>query len=171
MDAEHPWEECRGMGDSFGYCRRETVDDYKTGDELIQVLIKTVSSGGNLLLDIGPTADGRIPVIMQERLVQIGDWLKTNGEAIYGTKACKTVSEGDSIYYTQKNDTVYVMLFKKPTGAFILKTPDVSDDSKVTMLGKEGELRYRRVQSGLSIQDPLISKCSAAYVFKITNTK
>jgi alpha-L-fucosidase len=46
-----------------------------------------VSRGGNLLLDIGPTGDGRIPVIMQERLVHIGEWLKANGEAIYDTHA------------------------------------------------------------------------------------
>ena len=51
------------------------------------MLIDIVSRGGNLLLDIGPTADGRIPVVMEERLVQIGNWLNPNGEAIYGTHA------------------------------------------------------------------------------------
>ena len=50
------------------------------------MLIDLVSRGGNFLLDIGPTGDGRIPVIMQQRLVEIGDWLKVNGEAIYGTR-------------------------------------------------------------------------------------
>jgi alpha-L-fucosidase len=51
------------------------------------MLIDIVSRGGNLLLDIGPTADGRIPVIMEERLLQLGDWLRPNAEAIYGTHA------------------------------------------------------------------------------------
>jgi alpha-L-fucosidase len=92
-DSSHPWEESRGMGFSYGWNRIETVDDYKSARELIMVLIDLVSRGGNLLLDIGPTGDGRIPVIMQERLVEIGDWLKVNGEAIYGTryagKACQ----------------------------------------------------------------------------------
>ena len=49
-------------------------------------LIDTVSRGGNLLLNIGPTADGRIPVVMQERLAYLGRWLEHNGEAIYGTR-------------------------------------------------------------------------------------
>lgn len=81
----HVWEESRGMGASYGYNRMETLADYHSGRELLLMLIDIVSRGGNLLLDIGPTADGRIPVIMEERLEQIGEWLRPNGEAIYGT--------------------------------------------------------------------------------------
>ncbi len=82
----HPWEESRGMGHSYGYNRAEQLNDYRSDRELILMLIDLVSRGGNLLLDIGPTADGRIPVIMQQRLIQIGRWLLTNGEAIYGSR-------------------------------------------------------------------------------------
>ncbi len=82
----HPWEESRGMGFSYGYNRAESIADYRPDREMILMLADLASRGGNLLLDIGPTGDGRIPVIMQERLLQIGRWLGTNGEAIYGTR-------------------------------------------------------------------------------------
>lgn len=84
------WEESRGMGQSYGYNRMERLDDYKSSEELILILADIVSRGGNLLLDIGPAADGTIPVIMEERLTEIGKWLALNGEAIYGTRPWKT---------------------------------------------------------------------------------
>ena len=75
------------MGTSFGYNRNEGAEDYQAAGALVRLLVETVSRGGNLLLDIGPTADGRVPVIMQDRLLEIGRWLEPNGEAIYGTRA------------------------------------------------------------------------------------
>jgi len=89
-DASHPWEENRGIGYSYGYNRNEPLSNYKDSRELILMLVDLVSRGGNLLLDVGPTADGRIPAVMQSRLIEIGDWLKVNGEAIYGSRTWKT---------------------------------------------------------------------------------
>jgi alpha-L-fucosidase len=97
-DGRHPWEENRTITRpraydaegrplwySWVFNRELTLENYYSPRELVLTLVDTVSRGGNLLLDVGPTPDGRLPVIEEERLTQIGDWLKVNGEAIFGT--------------------------------------------------------------------------------------
>jgi alpha-L-fucosidase len=100
------------MGFSYGYNRAERVEHYHTGRELVLMLVDLVSRGGNLLLDIGPDADGNIPVVMEERLLQIGDWLNVNGEAIYGTKPWKatrqwSAGELPKMEYNREFETAY----------------------------------------------------------------
>lgn len=89
----HAWEESRGMGFSYGYNREEDAWDYNSAQSLIISLIDKVSRGGNFLLDIGPDAHGKIPPVMQERLIDMGKWMKINGEAIYGTRRWKMPSQ------------------------------------------------------------------------------
>ena len=98
---DHYWEESRGMGFSYGYNREEDAWDYNSSQSLVLQLVDKVSRGGNFLLDIGPDEHGKIPPIMQERLLQIGEWLGINGEAIYNTSKWKIASqwsEGDQHY-------------------------------------------------------------------------
>jgi len=90
---DHAWEENRGMGFSYGYNREEDAWDYNSAQSLVLQLIDKVSGGGNFLLDIGPDEHGKIPPIMQERLLQIGDWMKINSESIYNTQRWRTARQ------------------------------------------------------------------------------
>lgn len=117
---DRPFEECRGIGKSFGINRIETTEDYMTPKECIETLCSLVAKGGNFLLNIGPAADGTIPVIMEERLLQMGQWLSVNGDAIYDTEVYTKEAE-DGVYYTKKGETTYAILNRFPYGTKVLE--------------------------------------------------
>lgn len=108
------WEMTRGLGLSFGYNQTEGEADCIGKDELIRLLIDTVAHNGNLLLNIGPKADGTIPSVQEERLLYLGAWLEQNGEGIYGTRPYRTPElkekNGGQLYFTQKGDAVYLFV-------------------------------------------------------------
>jgi alpha-L-fucosidase len=176
LGAVHKWEECQGMGKSFGYNRVETAEEYKSTRELVNLLVDTVAKGGNLLLDIGPTADGRIPVIMQDRLLELGAWLKVNGEAIYGTHPWREASEGphSNVRYTAKGDAVYAIAEGWPGRELVLAEPHPASGATVTLLGSTEPLKWQESGGKVHIELPEPSgqeMGSAAYAFKLVGMK
>ena len=169
---ERPWEECRGMAGSFGYNRNEILDDYSTSEQLVHILINKVGRGGNLLLNIGPTADGRIPVIMQQRLADMGAWLKVNGEAIYDTRKwdkMPTLTDKTTTYYTKKGKNLYVLCTKFPEQDVVVE--NISKPVSVKMLGLKSDVKSVFKNGKLIISVPIVTPannpCNYAWVFKI----
>jgi alpha-L-fucosidase len=164
------FEECQGMGRSFGYNRNENVESYRSAGELLRLLIDNVSRGGNLLLDIGPTADGRIPVIMQQRLVDMGKWLEVNGEAIYGADAWEDAPALDTVRFTKTGEAIYAICLSWPGEMLELAIP--GEYQNASLLGHDGALSVERSGENLRIAIPQLGPdkipCQHAWVVKLT---
>jgi alpha-L-fucosidase len=118
------WETCRGFGYSFGYNQNEGPEHSLSVDELIELFVDIVSKNGNLLLNVGPAADGSIPEIQLELLRGLGDWLAVNGEALFDTRpwvrAEGVTSGGVPIRFTQRANSLYAIFLKLPAERSVL---------------------------------------------------
>ncbi|HMM12868.1 MAG TPA: alpha-L-fucosidase [Bacteroidales bacterium] len=85
-DTHRPWAEVRGLGRSFGLNRNEKLSAYMSSSELVRRFVWTVAHGGGLIINLGPAADGQIPLLQQERVEALGQWIERHKEAIYGAK-------------------------------------------------------------------------------------
>ena len=168
--AAHPWEECRGIGNSFGYSKFETPKDYMSRERCVETLVNCVSRGGNLLLNVGPTADGRIPAIMQDRLLAIGRWLDVNGEAIYASAKWDEAPKGlKGVYFTRKGNDLYLISFASGRSPITAKTGEVKS---VAVLGAPAVKVEWSVKDGvLTVVPPAFAAgecpCEFAPVLKI----
>jgi len=170
------WEECRGLGRSFGYNRAEGETDTIKNDELIYLLVDIVSKNGNLLLDVGPEADGTIPAVQMDRLKALGTWLEMNGEGIYGTRPWKraegATADGIKVRFTQKDGAVYAFLLGEPKG----KTATIRDvtlkaGTPVTMLGTTGNLKWTQKGTDVEVELPASLVGKYAYGMKMAGAE
>jgi alpha-L-fucosidase len=167
------WEECRGLGRSFGYNRAEGEAETIAPDKLIHLLVDIVSKNGNLLLDVGPEADGTIPAVQMSRLEALGTWLKQNGEAIYATGPWTRAESGtvDSIpvRFTQTNASLYVTLMGEPKGSSVtVKDLAPKPGSQIYMLGEGKPLRWVQHNKDVEITLPPKLPGHYAYVLKMS---
>jgi alpha-L-fucosidase len=168
---DYPWETCMTMGNSWSY---KPNDQYKTVFELIQMLIKVVSRGGNYLLNIGPSPEGDFDPIAYERLKGIGEWMEINNEAIYATKPIKPFHE-TKLVFTQKSSYVYAFYLPEKDEKSLPKKIVISSlqpikGSKVMLLGYNGSLKWESNGKGFVIDVPEKLRksppCQHAWAFK-----
>ena len=166
------WESTRGIGYSFGYNKMETEKDYLKPDELIRMFIDIVSKNGNLLLNVGPMADGTIPELQTQAILGLGKWLEINGEGIYGTRPWKRAegktSDDIDLRFTQKDDILYIHLLDKPQEKdLVILALTLAESKKIEILGNEGSLIWK--QNGENIEISLLDSLfdSIAYVLKV----
>jgi alpha-L-fucosidase len=112
-----PWESCITLNTSWGYAKD---NNYKSATDIIRTLVNCVSKNGNLLLNVGPDARGNIPTQSIEVLHEIGDWMKFNGESIYGCGP-STFSKPEWGWFTQRENKVYAHILDNNIGQFYLR--------------------------------------------------
>jgi alpha-L-fucosidase len=162
-----PWEACYTLGTQWQF--KPTNEDYKSGTQLIEMLIEIRAKGGNFLLNVGPQPDGVIPFEQERRMRELALWLFVNREAIYEIRPWRVIREGN-IWFTKAKDTdtVYAFLTKLPDWRkgerkeFTLKSVRATPQSKVSVLGQSGrvleyntkvipETRWNQDEEGLHI--------------------
>ncbi len=187
---KQPWQTDTSIGKkSWGYIEGE---ENKTPNELVDALIDIVSKNGNLLLNIGPRADGTITQEQQDVLLAIGSWLDVHGEGIYGTRPWKVDGEGPTenlgeevsfneykskaytsrdFRFTMKGDVVYAFALDVPKEKLNIKSlSEKSGNGKIAtveLLGSAEKVSWSQNQEGLTIQPSKNYSSQSAVGYKI----
>jgi alpha-L-fucosidase len=174
---------------SWGYIQNDT---FKSPEFVVHQLIDIVSKNGNLLLNIGPRSDGTIPDEVRQVLLDVGAWLKLNGEAIYGSRPWRIYGEGptkvapgsfhdtdtakytpEDFRFTTKGDVLYAIgLARPPNGDAVIRSLAQSVGSErvvsVALLGSDSKLQFDQRSDGLHIQLPAQAPVKYAYALRVT---
>jgi len=176
---------------SIGPWFNEEPGEYKSTNELVDLLVDIVSKNGVMLLNVGPKADGTIPKEAGRLLLDIGNWLEINGEAIYGTNPWEVYGEGpasfeggafgeqkqdvnygaNDVRFTKKGEKLYAISLGWPGEEITiasLSTLDEQSVASVRMLGSDQELNWSLSENGLAVETPSERPTNHAYVFEIT---
>ena len=149
-----PWEACFTLNDHFGYAYKDY--NYKSSGYIVRKLVECVSKSGNMLLNVGPTARGKIPKETQEILEGVGEWMEHNNESIYGCVQC-SLPKPEWGRYTQKPGVLYAHIIDMPVGPIELPGIAEEDIDFCTLLEDGSEVPVINPMNGITRLKPLPS--------------
>ncbi|TKR82987.1 hypothetical protein L596_016651 [Steinernema carpocapsae] len=183
------WENCLTLDvNSWGHRRAMRASDVRTTKDLITQLARTISCGGNMLLNFGPDKFGNINPIFEDRLQQLGKWVNSNEEAIFGSKPWIYQNDTDNVWYTSKlrqpfnsvsrnsafnsqikaNTVIYAFVIKIPDDKVVkLPSVDYTSQLKVTLLGTKTNLKVAKQNQGIAVDLSTVKWSNEAVVLKI----
>lgn len=159
------WESCMTHNNSWGY--HATDNNWKSVKNLLDNLVDTASKGGNLLLNIGPMADGTVPTQSVTNLLGMGEWLNVYGETIYGTHASIFSSLPSGVKSTTKGNTVNLFLSSYPTGGELTIPAFTSKIKSIKFFGDNTELEYDSTTAQTIIKLPATAPDALISVIQI----
>uniref|UniRef100_UPI00321646CC alpha-L-fucosidase n=1 Tax=uncultured Draconibacterium sp. TaxID=1573823 RepID=UPI00321646CC len=149
------WQSCTTFGTSFGYLEG---DKYKSVEGIIHEMVEVISRNGNFLINIGPKADGTLVPEQVERLRAMGEWLKVNGAAIYGSRYWKVnQQENEHLSFTTNGKKLYAIKCAKPVAPFVIEATagwNSNQVESVSLLGSDSNVTWEMTQEGLRIVPP-----------------
>lgn len=164
-----PWESCITLNNHWAYCSTDSA--YKSARMIIRKLAECVSKGGNLLLNVGPDASGRIPARSVEILREVGEWTNANSQSIVQA-GYADMPKPEWGYYTANGNTVYAHVLEQPVGPLALTGIDPKRIRKIRTLADRSEVRL--VQSWLTEAYPHTAFISfgevAAFTYELPDT-
>jgi alpha-L-fucosidase len=165
------WESTRGVGHSFGANRNERPEDIVTATELVRSFVDIVAKNGNLLIGVGPDEHGRLPDEQLTPLRGLGEWLRHNGNAVFGTRPWRiaetTTTEGGSIRFTQRDGALNAVLLDVSAAEFGVRGIDATDVTEVRMPALGEPVDWRVSDSMLLVRLPERIPPSPAYVLTL----
>ena len=168
------WESCMTMNNTWGFKKND--HEWKSTKVLIHNLVDIAAKGGNYLLNVGPTAEGIIPQPSVDRLNEMGEWMKINGEVIHSTRTFPFYKEGDDIRLVLSKDgeTIYVVALSWPGESLVLQSVRPDEGSEIRLLGSSLPLNWTVKENGdlkielpESLQKESNRPCKYAWTFKI----
>ena len=162
-----PWESCVTAGTAFSY---RFDEKYKSTRELVHLLVDVVCRGGNLALNVAPQPNGELPAEAMRRIEGLGEWLRVNGEAIYGTRMAEPNEAGETAF-TQKGDVVYAIVRRKEgerLGERLL-IPWTGEIGRISLADGGQTVEFERTDGGYWVKLPseLSGTCPLAPVFRM----
>ncbi|KAG5753532.1 hypothetical protein H9Q70_003809 [Fusarium xylarioides] len=153
------FESNRGLDPfSFGYNFMTTDDEYLSGEEIVKTLVDNVVNNGNLLLNMGPKPDGTIPKQQQLNLLDAGEWIKSHGEGIFGTRYWPTAQTSGSLRFATKPDAFFIYHVGQPSSPLVIDKPvPWVEGDKVTAVGGSADgtvLKVSKKDGSLSVELP-----------------
>ncbi len=171
------WESCMTMNNHWGFASYDK--SFKSSELLIHNIVDVAAKGGNYLLNIGPTAEGTFPEESIERLKEIGEWMKINGEIVHNSGSLDNYQENDFLYYTKAKDgnLLYAIVTKWPGERLIVRFVKPEPGTDVKLLGYDNALEWQDLgPDGVEIKiSDILQKAAhhqkaSAWVFKMKGT-